>query len=272
MTTNKQSFDQKRSLRLLSMLAKQPASLEPSANEQTCFLHFKGLRRVKCDRKMIGTWIASELIAVRGSGDAQEIFITALGQKHIIRNREGDFAAQHKEIQTDQIKLGDCLQTVRRNISESPLSALYRAYSTGKKSWLSSGEFDAGERLRMDFEYAQMGPKITASWDPTSHLNGGKGGRRPAANHSERTMGARARIQRAIEAVGPELSGVLLDVCCFLKGMEDVERERQWPRRSAKLMLKVALSMLERHYHPPASGAASSKIRHWGHADFRPEM
>jgi hypothetical protein len=65
---------------------------------------------------------------------------------------------------------------------------------------------------------------------------------------------------------------VLIDVCCFLKGLETVERERQWPVRSAKLILKTALAVLDRHYHPPAFGRRSPRIIHWGTEDYRPEI
>ena len=76
-----------------------------------------------------------------------------------------------------------------------------------------------------------------------------------------------------IETVGPELSGVLIDICCFLKGLEQVEMERGWPVRSAKIVLKTALAALARHYEPQPSNqgrASTPQTLHWGAPDYRP--
>lgn len=69
--------------------------------------------------------------------------------------------------------------------------------------------------------------------------------------------------------MGPELCGVALDVCCFMKGLETVERERQWPVRSAKLMLRTALMALSRHYAPQSS---ILKPHRWGGEGYRPDI
>ena len=69
--------------------------------------------------------------------------------------------------------------------------------------------------------------------------------------------------------MGPEFAGVLLDVCCFLKGLEDIEHERRWPPRSAKILLQLGLDRLARHYgfEGEARGRARAPIRTWLDAD-----
>ena len=53
-----------------------------------------------------------------------------------------------------------------------------------------------------------------------------------------------------------------------------MERERQWPARSAKLVLRLALASLARHYGLTAAttGKPSAGLRHWGDEGYRPEI
>jgi hypothetical protein len=82
---------------------------------------------------------------------------------------------------------------------------------------------------------------------------------------TETMIAARQNVHQALDAVGPEFAGLLLDICCFLKGLEDVERERAWPTRSGKVVLQLALARLARHYgySAQARGRAQAPVRTW---------
>jgi len=138
---------------------------------------------------------------------------------------------------------------------------------------LDAAQFQAGERLRADFTRGQMMPRITANWD-ASVAEGRRGGDSGLADLTDAALAARLRVEKAIDAVGPELGSVLLDFCCFLTGIEEIERARRWPARSAKIVLRVALSNLARHYGyaTAAMGAQRDRLRHWGTEDYRPKI
>ncbi|TFF25134.1 hypothetical protein E3C22_07065 [Jiella endophytica] len=143
---------------------------------------------------------------------------------------------------------------------ETPLTRLATRRSKGGEPFLSAAEAMAGERIRADFTRGRMTPSIGQRWDamPRAPRHGGSN------DLSDNAIDARQRVDEACKAVGPELSGLILDVCCFLKGLETVERERQWPVRSAKLLLKTGLAMLARHYgFDRESHGREGRIRRW---------
>ena len=151
--------------------------------------------------------------------------------------------------------------------AESPLIWLARRKGTDGRPLIEPHQLLAGERLRADFTQAQMMPRTTANWQAPV-AGRGRDGRSPV-HMTERTVAARQRLRHALEAVGPEFSGLLLDVCCFLKKLDLVERERQWPARSAKVVLRLALDRLARHYgyQSEVIGQTAAKMRSWASAD-----
>lgn len=177
-------------------------------------------------------------------------------------------AAQHRTVEVGTLDMPQGRQSVRRNLQKSPLFPLLRLKEKDGRPFLSEEAVAAGERLAADFDFAGLQPRITASWQPRLATRN-KGAAPPATDLADATLSARTRVNRAVQAMGPELSGVALDVCCFGKGLETVEHERHWPARSAKLMLRTALLSLARHYAPPP---VRPRARHWGEEGFRPEI
>ncbi|MGE5164389.1 MAG: DUF6456 domain-containing protein [Sphingobacteriales bacterium] len=112
--------------------------------------------------------------------------------------------------------------------NESPLVWLARRRGRDGRVMIETHQLQAGERLRADFRRAHLMPRTSSNWsNPIPSRRRASG--RQAAPLTETIIAARQRVHHALDAVGLEFSGLLLDVCCFLKGLEDVERERVWP-------------------------------------------
>jgi hypothetical protein len=161
------------------------------------------------------------------------------------------------------------------NEAESPLGWLRSRRDKHGEPLISESQYDAGERLRADFTVAQMSSRVTLSWEtcvaPGSH---GRASRGPdSLDISERTLAAKQRFMQALDAVGPEMSGILVDVCCLSRGLEAAERGLGWPQRSGKLVLQIALTQLARHYgliRAPTDATRPAQVRHWGVTGYRP--
>ena len=155
------------------------------------------------------------------------------------------------------------------NLRESPLAWLHRRKARDGNRQISDIQFMAGERLRSDMEFGRMLPRVTANWSaPVSGASGAP------ASASDSALAARERVASACSAVGPEFSGLLIDVCGFLKGLEQVESERDWPARSAKLLLRLGLDRLVRHYGITPEGGPAGRPRPqvWRAAGARPVL
>lgn len=150
---------------------------------------------------------------------------------------DGDFADPHRVLDTRLIKDErgrDCYVVV--NAAESPLSLLAR------RGLVTATQFEAGEKLRRDFTIAGLSPRMGVDYStPIS-----RGGHRQGL--TETVVAARQRFNRAMTAAGPGLSDVLFDICCVLKGLEDCEKARGWPRAALRVVLLLALDRLAAHY------------------------
>lgn len=175
------------------------------------------------------------------------------------------YRGRHLALAQRQVQTEFGAASVTIDESESPLAWLARRRGRDGRALIASHQFQAGERLRADFTLAHLMPRTTSNWSNLTPANGRDRGGERAGAFTERMITARQRVHAALDAVGPEVAGLLLDVCCFLKRLDDVERERAWPARSAKVALQLALDQLARHYGyaEEAHGRKRAPIRTW---------
>lgn len=199
--------------------------------------------------------------------------LSSAGRTVLRRARTQDTSARALDVAID---LSPGTPTPRRNDAESPLAWLHHRLDKNGKPLVDAIQFDAGERLRADLFFAQMTPRITSSWSDIPQSSGPRATPGVGMDMSDFLVAARQRVASAIDAVGPDLAGILIDVCGHLQGLEAIERREKWPQRSAKLVLQKALNALARHYGLLAPESAVSLItrrsRHWGAEDFRPRI
>jgi hypothetical protein len=163
---------------------------------------------------------------------------------------------------------------INRPATEGALAWLRRRKDRDGRALITEVQFNAGEKLAADFWHAQLSPKVTASWSamaPVHRLRRATPGL--GVDMRDAVVAARQRFQRALEAVGPELAGILVDVCCHDMGLEASGHASGWPQRAAKVVLDLALTRLARHYGLLApERPAAARLRHWGDADYRPTL
>lgn len=135
---------------------------------------------------------------------------------------------------------------MRYGLTETPLIALARRRDKDGTPFLSDDLVRVGERLREDFELSHMAPRTTQNWDRFLTCVDDQSGGTVAPGYG--ADAARARVAGALRDLGPGLGDVVLRCCCYLEGLERAERKMGWSARSGKIVLRIALQRLKRHY------------------------
>lgn len=157
------------------------------------------------------------------------------------------FGSQHRTWDERVVDEPEGPRRIRYNLAESPVAALARRRDKDGQAFLSPDLLDAAERLREDFELAQIGPRTTQNWERFLTA-ADRGAFRPDAHGGEGARGARERVAAALRDLGPGLGDMVLRCCCFLEGLEIAEQRMGWSARSGKIVLRIALMRLRRHY------------------------
>ncbi len=260
---------QAEAMRLLEQLRADPAARLVATEEGHALATRSGRKKSRVPAEVVRLLAASGLLQETEPGT---FLAGTVADAWLKRQGNPDlaFRVQHNDIAASSLGDGP---PVLKNLQESPVAALARAIG-GRPPWLPPHAVAAAERLRRDFEIGQLQPRVTANWSASVATGRRSGDGAGLRDLTDMAVAARRRFDRAMKGVGPEFSGILADICCFLKGLETVERERQWPARSAKLVLRLALENLARHYGlaAEAAGSAAGRVRHWGAEDYRPEI
>ena len=132
-------------------------------------------------------------------------------------------------------------RSVTVNVAESPLGWLLA------HGHVSRRQFEAGERLRSDWDRAELSPRVTMSWD-AAPVARGRGGSAAGPDLNGVQIDAKRRFEQAIQSAGPGLADILWRIVCAGEGMRDAETALGWPARAGKLVLTLALDRVATYY------------------------
>jgi len=187
-------------------------------------------------------------LKINSRGEAILRRIEASQQKHPLNGQKTDaFMAQHQHRGRKKIGAGKDAQLLVANLSDSPLWWLKSRKDKKGNPLISQAQFEAGERLRSDWELSQKGPRVTMNWDVATRVER-PSGPGEAYDPTPAELKAKIRYEKALESLGSGLADIAQRICCRYEGLEDAEKAMNWPQRSAKVVLSIALSQLAHHY------------------------
>lgn len=251
--------------RILRRLVEPGAVLAfaPDMEKAVVMREFEGGRTARTavvDRTIAQAFALKDWITCRKPGRVATYDISTVGRAALKRMIETEargaagfaeaatpFGDQHRSWAEREVEGEAGPKRIRYNLAESPVAVLGRRRDKDGKLYLEPELVTAAERLREDFELAQMGPRVAQNWE--RFLTGGdRGGFRGDTGIAEGPRAARDRVAAALRDLGPGLGDVALRVCCFLEGIETAEQRLGWAARSGKVVLRIALQRLRLHF------------------------
>ena len=170
-------------------------------------------------------------------------------RRHTVDEPQSAFAAQHRDMhQVHLIDSEGSLFTAHKNAAESPLAWLRRRGGKEKVPFLTAAEFAAAERLRQDYYRSSLSQKLCADWQIPARGTTAQGPRNAVLDAADNALAAKERFMQALGALGPGLDDLVFSLCIREISLGAVEKARKWPKRTAKVVLKLALERLARHY------------------------
>ena len=267
-----EALDGKQVRRALRRMAEAGALLVVAEGMDNAIVTRGGIRTAIIERRLAEGMALRGWVAQVGKGRLMSYALVPAGREALREMisgpgrgvpRSDDFAEAHPVVTPDEGPLeagqhrvmeeriirdpeDDRRRRVRVNIAESPLLILARRREGNGQLFLSPSMVAAGERLREDFELSQMGPRVTQNWD--GFMTAGIDVSQRAGGYQGGSESARERVGAALRELGPGMGDIVLRVCCFLEGIEMTERRLGWSARSGKIVLRLSLMRLERHY------------------------
>ncbi len=211
-------------------------------------------RTAVVDREVAEAMALKHWITCESPGRIARYHVTAAGRSALgamlaeAENQASGFGEAQNGEETEDAgdAKGQSTRRMRYGLSETPLIALARRRDKDGSPFLSDDLVRAGERLREDFELSHMAPRTTQNWDRFLTCVDDQGGAQTPSGYG--ADAARERVAGALRDLGPGLGDVVLRCCCYLEGLERAEKKMGWSARSGKIVLRIALQRLKRHY------------------------
>ncbi len=251
---------EKKALRLFRKMTRKSAELRLVDADNNYGLYIKNFCKEKVSKGFVNWLVSQDWLSSRNN----MYTLSDAGRKWLLRqnSKQSSFQEQHRSLRITEID--ESKKTVQINDLESPLAWLRRRKDRHGQPMIDDAQYEAGERLRRDFTFAQMSASVTANWSITSApLKKRKHG--ASGNHNiipgDSAIDAKKRFYEAVDSIGPELSSLVVEICCYLKGIEETEKALGLPKRSGKIVLQIGLSGLARHYGVENGTVASNHYR-----------
>lgn len=146
---------------------------------------------------------------------------------------------------------------------EDTLIRLAASRDSDGQNFLLPHHLAAASRLERLIERTRIVPRVTMSYD-AARVGGSRGGNQ-VLEGSDGAADARQRLNNLAHRLPRDCWNVVFDVCGMGKGLQKIETERRWPRRSAKLVLRIGLDQLAAQFglEPVGMGEERGTTRNW---------